>query len=69
MKTVQRALVTVATAVLLTAGAAALAAPAHADVHANVLGLIGADSNGVIDLTGPGGVTLVELPNALEPVV
>ncbi len=69
MKTVQRALVTVATTVLLTAGAAALAAPAHADVHATVLGLIGADSNGTIALTGPGGVTFLKLPNVLQPTV
>lgn len=69
MKTVQRALVTVATTVLLTACAAALAAPAHADVHGTVLDLIGADSNGVIDVTGPGGVTVLELPNLLSPIV
>ncbi|MEU5053485.1 hypothetical protein [Streptomyces sp. NPDC021096] len=69
MKTVQCALVTLASTVLLTAGAAALAAPAQADVHASVVELIGANLNGAVGLTGPGGVTIIELPNLVEPLV
>ncbi|MGK5733369.1 hypothetical protein [Streptomyces sp. URMC 124] len=65
----QRLLTTVAATVLLTAGSAALAAPAHAEIHGTVLNTLGLDANGMIDLTGPGGGTLIELPNVLSPVV
>ncbi|MEU4999349.1 hypothetical protein [Streptomyces sp. NPDC021622] len=68
MKNLQRVLATLATTVLLTAGAAALAAPAHADTHIDVLGLVGADTNGTIDVS-LGGSTIVSVPNLLAPVV
>ncbi|MFI6690061.1 hypothetical protein [Streptomyces sp. NPDC050485] len=68
MKSLQRVLATLATTVLLTAGTAALAAPAHADTHVSVLGLVDADTNGTIDVP-LGSATVVELPNFLAPVV
>ncbi|MFE5867361.1 hypothetical protein ACFQ6V_01775 [Streptomyces roseifaciens] len=66
--TVRRVLTAFAATALLTAGSAALAAPAHADVHATVLGLIGADTNGTIDVALSGQDILV-LPNVLAPLV
>ncbi|UQI48495.1 hypothetical protein M1P56_31335 [Streptomyces sp. HU2014] len=65
MSTTRRVLTALATTVLLTVGAAALAAPAQADVHANVLGgLVGVNSNGTIDVD-LAGRTLLNLPNLL----
>ncbi|MGX8907252.1 hypothetical protein ACR820_18880 [Streptomyces netropsis] len=69
MTPLKRAAAALATSILLTVGSAALAAPAHANVDLNVAGLIGATSNGTIDVTGPGGVVLLELPNVAEPIL
>jgi hypothetical protein len=63
MQTVQRVLTTLAASALLVVGGAALAAPVHADSHVSVLNLVGETSNGSIDLTGPGGGTILQLPN------
>ncbi|MFE0045903.1 hypothetical protein [Streptomyces albireticuli] len=69
MTTTRRVLTTLATAALLTVGAAALAAPAQADVHATVLGGIATvDTNGTIDV-GAGGATVLSVPNVLNPVL
>ncbi|WP_331748550.1 hypothetical protein [Streptomyces sp. NBC_00648] len=68
MNTAKRALATLATTALLTAGAAALAAPAHADIHAQVAGLIGADTNGTIDVS-LGSSTILVIPNILSPLI
>ncbi|MFI1254670.1 hypothetical protein ACH4U6_12845 [Streptomyces netropsis] len=64
----KRAATAFAASILLTVGSAALAAPAHADVHANILGLIGADSNGTIDVS-LSGQTILVVPNVLQPIV
>ncbi|WP_162890318.1 hypothetical protein [Streptomyces olivoreticuli] len=70
MRTVKRAVTAFAASLLLTIGAAALAAPAHAEVDATVLGLLGAKTNGSIDVTAPpGSDPIVELPNFLAPIV
>ncbi|WP_370420133.1 hypothetical protein AB8O64_18925 [Streptomyces sp. QH1-20] len=69
MTPLKRAAAVFAAGLLLTVGSAALAAPAHANVDLNVAGLIGATSNGTIDVTGPGGIVLLELPNVAEPVL
>ncbi|MFF7687307.1 hypothetical protein ACFZB6_14260 [Streptomyces syringium] len=69
MTPLKRAAATLAASLLLTVGSAAMAAPAHAEVHFTLLGLVGADSNGTIDLTGPGGETVLSLPNLLSPIV
>ncbi|MFV8130164.1 hypothetical protein [Streptomyces syringium] len=66
MTPLKRAAAAFATSILLTVGSAALAAPAHADVHASILGLVGVDSNGTIDITGPGGAPILVLPNAVD---
>ncbi len=69
MRTVKRAATTFAASLLLTIGAAALAAPAHAEVDANVLGgLVTAVADGVV--TGNViGAALPTLPNPLSPIV
>ncbi|MFD7236393.1 hypothetical protein ACFWAT_13940 [Streptomyces syringium] len=69
MTPLKRAAAVFAAGILLTVGSAALAAPAHADAHVNILGIIGADTNGTIDLTGPGGAPILVVPNLLQPVV
>ncbi|MEU2516804.1 hypothetical protein [Streptomyces syringium] len=69
MKPMHRILATAAATLLLGIGSAAISAPAHADAHLNVGGLIGADANGTIDLTGPDGSPILTLPNVLSPVV
>ncbi|MFI1801166.1 hypothetical protein ACH427_27985 [Streptomyces sp. NPDC020379] len=69
MTSLKRAAATLAAALLLTVGSAAMAAPANAAVHFTVLGLVGADSDGTIDLTGPGGETVIQAPNLLQPIV
>ncbi|GAA0450491.1 hypothetical protein ABZ951_08545 [Streptomyces sp. NPDC046215] len=68
MKSARRVLTTLATTVLLTAGGAALAAPAHADVHAHLLGVVGAEMSGVIELTGPVVGSILTIPNPLPDV-
>ncbi|MEU1672443.1 hypothetical protein ABZ752_10485 [Streptomyces roseifaciens] len=67
--TVRRVLTAFAATALLTAGSAAMAAPAHAEVHATVLDLIGANANGLIAVTDSAGATLLALPNPLSPLV
>ncbi|MCQ8771252.1 hypothetical protein [Streptomyces telluris] len=67
--TVRRVLTAFAATALLTAGSAAMAAPAHAEVHATVLDVIGAEANGAIALLTPDGTTLLALPNPLSPLV
>ncbi|GGR08636.1 hypothetical protein WEB32_03325 [Streptomyces netropsis] len=69
MTSLKRAAATLAATLLLTVGSAAMAAPANAAVHIHLLGLVGADSNGTIDLTGPGGEVVVSAPNLLSPIV
>ncbi len=69
MTPLKRAAAAFATSILLTVGAAALAAPAHADANVSVLNLVGASANGDVGVTGPGGATIVELPNVLSPLV
>ncbi|MEW2581274.1 hypothetical protein [Streptomyces syringium] len=69
MTPLKRAAAALATSILLTVGSAVLAAPAHADVDASLLGVIGAESNGTIHLTGPDGSPLLTVPNVLNPVV
>ncbi|ARZ68557.1 hypothetical protein SMD11_2910 [Streptomyces albireticuli] len=65
MSTTRRVLTALATTVLFTVGAAALAAPAQADVHASLLGgLITAETNGTIDV-GIAGQTILNIPNAV----
>ncbi|ELS55041.1 hypothetical protein [Streptomyces viridochromogenes] len=69
MKNIQRVLTTFAITVLLTAGAATLAGPAHADVRLDLLGGAAyATANGAIHV-GVGGVDLLRIPNVLSPVV
>ncbi len=68
MKTVQRVLTTSATSVLIAVGAAALATPAHADVHVNPLGgLVDVGVNGVMDVSAA-GERIIELANPLSPL-
>ncbi|MGI5529304.1 hypothetical protein ACQEVX_18480 [Streptomyces syringium] len=62
----KRAAAAFAAGILLTIGSAALAAPAHADVNLNVANVIGAVSNGTIDITGPGGAPILVLPNVID---
>ena len=68
MTPLKRAAAALATSILLTVGSAVLAAPAHADVHLNVAGLIGADSNGTIEATAL-GIGPLSLPNVAEPIL
>lgn len=68
MTPLKRAAAALATSVLLTVGSAALAAPAHADVHVNVANLVGVDSNGTIDATVL-GIELPGLPNVAAPII
>ncbi|MBP2404089.1 hypothetical protein SNS2_2176 [Streptomyces netropsis] len=65
----KRAAVAFATGILLTVGSAALAAPAHADVHLDVANLVGADSNGTVDISGPGGGVLLSVPNVAPDIL
>ncbi|MEV6673924.1 hypothetical protein [Streptomyces sp. NPDC051162] len=69
MKPIRRALTTLAASLLLTMGGAALATPAHADSHVNVLNLVGVESNGVIDVLGPGAQPILVLPNAASGII
>ncbi|MBB5117928.1 hypothetical protein AF335_10060 [Streptomyces eurocidicus] len=68
MSTTRRVLTALAATALLSVGAAALAAPAQADVHANVLGgVVTANTNGTngtIDVALV-GQTILSLPNLL----
>ncbi|MCD9143053.1 hypothetical protein [Streptomyces albireticuli] len=69
MTTTRRVLTALAATALLTVGAAALAAPAQADVHVNILGGIAiVDTNGTIDV-GAGGATILSVPNVLNPLL
>ncbi|MFI9721480.1 hypothetical protein ACIHFE_17810 [Streptomyces sp. NPDC052396] len=69
MTPVRRFLTTVAATALLCLGGAALAAPAEADVDANVLGgTVTALADGVIT-AGALGTQLVTLPNVADGIV
>ncbi|MEU5429371.1 hypothetical protein AB0H73_27795 [Streptomyces olivoreticuli] len=69
MRTVKRAATAFAASLLLTIGAAALAAPAHAEVDANVLGdLLRGHANGSETLQ-LGGITILNTLNPLSPIV
>ncbi|MFI1970220.1 hypothetical protein BLA24_12970 [Streptomyces cinnamoneus] len=69
MNPLRRVLTTLAATALLCVGSAALAAPAQAEVNANLLGgILYATSNGLTHV-GSGGSDLVALPNLLSPIV
>ncbi|WP_058041805.1 hypothetical protein [Streptomyces roseifaciens] len=67
--TVRRVLTAFAATALLTAGSAALAAPAHAEIHSSILGgVAGVNANGTLAVSLLGQDVLV-LPNLLSPTV
>ncbi|MGA5132823.1 hypothetical protein ACPCTO_23760 [Streptomyces olivoreticuli] len=69
MRTVKRAATAFAASLLLTIGAAALAAPAHAEVDANLLGnLLTEHANGS-EILQLGGATILNTLNPLSPIV
>ncbi|MBT2387476.1 hypothetical protein [Streptomyces sp. ISL-11] len=68
MKPIQRALTTLAASVLLTVGAAAMAAPAQADVHLNLLNAAQVAANGVLHVD-VAGMQLIDTPNPLAPAL
>ncbi|GGY02508.1 hypothetical protein GCM10010324_56860 [Streptomyces hiroshimensis] len=67
--TLRRVLTAFAATALLTAGSAALAAPAHAEIDSSVLGgVVGVKANGTLAVSLQGQDVLV-LPNLLSPIV
>ncbi|MFC5143359.1 hypothetical protein [Streptomyces aureoversilis] len=67
--TVRRVLTAFAATALITAGSAALAAPAHAEINSSVLGgVAGVNSNGTLAVSLLGQDVLV-LPNLAAPIV
>ncbi|MET9323900.1 hypothetical protein ABZX75_27545 [Streptomyces sp. NPDC003038] len=61
---------TTAAGILLAAGAVALAAPAHADIHADPLGgLIDVGVNGAIDVGVLEKGNLISLPNPASGIL
>ncbi|MFF8610718.1 hypothetical protein ACF06X_32960 [Streptomyces sp. NPDC015346] len=70
MNTLRRAVKTTATGLLLAAGAVALAAPAHADVHVDPLGGVAdIDINGALEVGVLEEGNVVSVPNPVSGVL
>lgn len=70
MNTLRRTLTVTATSVLLAAGAAALATPAHADIHADPLGgLLEVGMNGALEVGVLEQGNLISIPNPVSGIL